>query len=97
MRKRGLNKNKKHREKNFKHRYGITLDDYADMYAKQNGLCAICNYCTFELNKILRVDHCHKSGKVRALICHWCNTGLGMFKDNPKILKKAIDYLKKHK
>jgi hypothetical protein len=72
-------------------RYGLTLEQYQSLVEKQGGRCAICKRV---LEKILVVDHCHETGRVRGLLCDRCNAGLGMFVDNPLILKSAIEYLK---
>lgn len=80
----------------------ITPDEYDIMLVAQNGVCAICHGP--EEQKIrgakvkdafikLSVDHDHKTGRIRGLLCSKCNRGLGLFRDNPKILKKAIHYL----
>lgn len=71
--------------------YGITLETFNILFKKQNGVCAICK--KEELGKSLAVDHSHNSGEIRGLLCQDCNRGLGMFKDNIELLKKAIDYL----
>ncbi len=72
-------------------KYRITIDQYEDMVEKQGGVCKICS--SPPGNKGLYVDHCHKSGEVRGLLCQYCNTLLGMAKDNSDILYRAIDYL----
>jgi len=69
--------------------YGITIDQYSEMVNKQDGRCKICH----EKPDLLAVDHCHKRNKVRALLCLKCNSGLGMFKENVDVLKRAIQYL----
>jgi len=65
---------------------------------KQNGKCAICKKPETRKtgNKIreLSIDHCHKTGKVRGLLCDSCNNGLGRFKDSVKLLESALKYLK---
>jgi len=86
------NKEKK-RVRSLKYYYNITLEDYNKMFNEQNGCCAICNTNQNDLVKKLAVDHCHSSLKIRGLLCHYCNTGLGMFKDNTQFLIKAADYL----
>jgi len=79
----------------LKHSYGITLAQYEEFLSKQKGVCAICkNKCS--TNRRLAVDHDHRTGKVRGLLCARCNKGLGEFQDNPQLIKKAINYLKKH-
>lgn len=83
------------RERNLMNNFGITTEDYEKLYNEQKGLCAICG-CPPWPNKPLHVDHNHKTGEVRALLCHHCNIGLGMFKDDISKLKHAIDYLNKH-
>lgn len=75
-------------------RYGITQDEWNLMYERQQGICAICKSDDPKGNhRIFHVDHCHKTNKVRGLLCDTCNRGLGMFYDNINILKSAIKYL----
>ena len=81
------------RSKHYRINYGITLTAYNDMFAQQEGCCAICKEHQSNLKKRLSVDHCHTSGKIRKLLCQNCNTLLGMAKDNTEILKNAISYL----
>lgn len=75
-------------------KYRITTNDYARMFSEQSGLCAIC----LELagDDVLHVDHCHKTGRIRGLLCRSCNLLLGMAKDNPEILESAISYMNRH-
>lgn len=51
--------------------------------------CQICG----KINPILHLDHDHKSGRIRGVLCHQCNRALGFFKDDPQLLRKAADYL----
>ena len=81
------------KNKVLKYQYGITLDDYNQMFADQNGCCAICGLHQSEFKKALHVDHCHTTDKVRGLLCAECNLGLGKFKDNIQTLENAIRYL----
>lgn len=76
--------------------YGITLEQYNQMFEAQNGVCAICGQPEILFNKSLAVDHDHKTGKIRALLCGNCNHALGKFKDSQEILQSAINYLKSH-
>jgi hypothetical protein len=71
--------------------YGITPDETAALSDRQSGLCKICG-----LKKKLCIDHDHATGKVRALLCGTCNTGLGMFKDSLGLLRTAGQYLLDH-
>lgn len=81
-------------KKNMERRYGITYDQYVDLLNKQNGVCAICEQTEpHSSKKNLSIDHCHKTGIVRGLLCSECNTGLGKFKDDIKLLNKAKEYL----
>lgn len=74
--------------------YGITLEHYKELLAKQNGKCAICKMPEAdELYRRLAVDHCHDTLKVRGLLCHRCNRGIGMFKNSVDNLRSAIVYL----
>lgn len=79
------------KEKRYIKKYGINLNEYGEMYSSQEGKCAICND-SFES---LVVDHCHKSGKVRGLLCLACNTALGFFRDKIASLESAILYLER--
>lgn len=77
----------------LKHAFGITIDEYETILSRQNGACAIC----LELPKAdacLCVDHDHDNGKVRGLLCHSCNKGIGFFRDNPERCVAAARYLK---
>ncbi len=76
----------------LKRKYDLTVDEYTDMLRTQHGVCAICGDPPPE-NRNLHVDHDHKTGKVRALLCTRCNAGLGMFRDEPMLLARAIAYL----
>jgi len=78
-------------------RYGITLQDYNNMFKEQGGCCAICGKHQTDTAKRLYVDHCHTSGKVRQLLCQQCNSMLGFAKDNTRTLEAAIKYINKHK
>lgn len=79
----------------LKHRYGITLEKYEEMYRQQDGKCAICNREDAGRNNsnVFCVDHCHETGVVRGLLCMPCNSALGQLKDDVNLLKKAINYL----
>jgi len=74
-------------------KYNITLDEYYYLFNKQNGCCAICSISETELNKRFHIDHNHTNGEVRGLLCHYCNTGIGLFKENILVIKKAMEYL----
>ena len=77
--------------------YGVTLDWYKEQHAKQGGVCAICSKLETAVihgkQVSLAVDHCHDTGKVRALLCTSCNRGIGMLKHDRDLLQKAIAYL----
>ena len=78
----------------MKQNYGINHKDYLKMVKDQNNLCAICE-CEPPNNhkKRLNIDHCHTTGKVRGLLCDACNRAIGLLKDSPDLLNKAINYL----
>ena len=78
-------------------RYGITQADYDRMLAAQGGHCAICPSTIPGGNGIyFSVDHCHITGKVRGLLCHFCNVGLGHFNHDISRMQRGIDYLVSH-
>lgn len=74
---------------------GLSADDVVAMSAAQNGVCAICKK-TCATGRNLAIDHCHATNKVRALLCTACNTGLGAFRDDPRLLVEAAKYILKH-
>jgi len=77
--------------------YGITQEDYDLMLDIQKECCAICGIEEQKTTKKrLFVDHDHKTGKVRGLLCQHCNFVLGQAKDSVEILENAITYLKQH-
>ncbi len=73
--------------------FGITLTQYNEMLAAQNSNCAICQTSKDSFRKALAVDHCHKTGRIRGLLCQRCNLFIGQAEDNPSILSAAIQYL----
>jgi hypothetical protein len=80
------------RERGLLRMYGITVDRFEEILALQDGLCAICRTPAFGA-KLPHVDHDHESGSVRGILCSNCNTGLGLFKDDPELLRAAAKYL----
>ena len=81
------------RNAQLKRRYGITLEDYDALFIKQGGCCAICGKTPAEQGRILAVDHCHSTGKVRGLLCTVCNMGIGHLGDSASRVRKALEYL----
>jgi hypothetical protein len=74
---------------------GVTEQQYWDMYHKQGGRCGICQARLYSKRyKRFAVDHNHSTGEIRGLLCGNCNTGLGLFKDCPTALSRAIDWVK---
>ena len=76
----------------LKTQYNLTLEDYEAMHEAQGGGCAICGEAE-DTGRLLAVDHDHETGLVRGLLCTRCNTGLGLFRDNPDLLDAAREYL----
>jgi len=79
----------------IKRKFGLTSEEYYSLLKKQNFGCAICERTEPNgvSNKKFAVDHCHSTGEVRGLLCHSCNTSLGHFNDDIRLLDKAINYL----
>lgn len=72
--------------------YGLSQSDFQILLTYQKSKCAICKEV---FQKTPHVDHCHKTGKVRGLLCTLCNTSLGGFKDSPVRLLAAAAYIQK--
>jgi len=88
------------RKHGLKTRYGLSIEDFEKLKKFQNNCCAICGDIPniekpSQANK-LHVDHCHITGKIRGLLCHLCNRGIGLFRERKDLLQKGIDYLNLH-
>lgn len=83
----------KKRGQTLKYNYGISLDDYEEMFISQNGRCAICEIHQDDLSYRLHVDHNHTTGKVRKLLCSKCNMAIGLLDENPKLIARALEYI----
>ena len=77
----------------LKVKYGISLEDYDAMLARQGGVCAACKNKKRRSGRLC-VDHCHVTGKVRGLLCRNCNFGLGLFRDDADLVEAAAVYLR---
>ena len=96
----GKQKQKQRSFKNNLKKYGITPEDYQRLFDEQKGKCKICGSTESFRNGSsynLFVDHDHSTNKVRGLLCHNCNAGLGHFRDNEGYLNKAIEYLNENR
>lgn len=89
----------KRRNKNYKDKFGITLEMYDEMAIKQENKCAICfqqetaTYRNTDIVQNLAVDHCHKTNKIRQLLCKRCNQSLGSLEENIILLESMIAYI----
>lgn len=81
----------------LKRMYGLTPEAWDGMFAKQAGTCAICSDDLRRGTGGAAVDHCHKTGRVRALLCAPCNTAIGLLKEDPAVLDAAKAYLNLHR
>lgn len=86
----------KERQRDFKLRrdFGIPLGEYREMLVTQKECCAICGEHQDKKGKLLAVDHCHSTGKVRGLLCLNCNIVLGHVKEDITILEKMVLYIR---
>lgn len=84
------------KDSRLRNKYGISLEEYNRMFQQQEGCCAICGTHQSNEQRSLAVDHDHRTGKVRALLCHKCNAALGNVNDSIDILKEMISYIDKH-
>jgi hypothetical protein len=87
---------RKNRAWHVKSKYGLTIEEHDAFLRVQGGKCAICrDNLAADARYGIAVDHCHSTGRVRGLLCHACNLGLGRFKDNIHALQRAVAYLLK--
>ena len=73
--------------------FNISPEAFERMREAQGGKCAICDRLEVDCGRKLAIDHCHRTGKVRGLLCGPCNLGLGCFKDSAETLTQAMSYL----
>ena len=88
--------NKKRRSDKFRKWSRITIEEYNILLKKQKGKCAICKIDKDPIGRKFAVDHQHKSGKIRGLLCGNCNRGIGLLQDDPKIILQAFKYVEKN-
>lgn len=84
----------------LKEGYGVSLEQYEDMLVQQDGKCAICRNPPRGGNHVshrLHVDHDHTTGRIRGLLCHQCNTGIGFLGESPDRLIAAATYVRERK
>ena len=81
--------------------FDLTVEDFAKLYdtlyRKQKGCCAICGKHQSRLNERLGVDHSHKNGMIRGLLCKNCNLGIGLLQDSAEVCSAAAEYLRMSK
>jgi hypothetical protein len=85
-----------YRESHFKRAYGISVAQRDAMLEAQGGVCAVCGSGEPGTKKGWHVDHCHKTKKVRGILCHGCNAAAGHAKDDPSRLRQIAAYLERH-
>jgi hypothetical protein len=86
---------KKARERIIKIKYNFSIEEYEELRSLQKYKCKICKKDEKSMNSKLHIDHNHKTGKIRGLLCGNCNRGIGCFKENINYLKNSINYLSK--
>lgn len=77
----------------LKRLYGITEEQYDELFSRQDGLCAVCQRDASEFSVRLAVDHNHKTGEVRGLLCNFCNHRVVGRHTDPLLLRRVADYL----
>jgi len=88
------NANSYNTENYYKIYYGITKEEFIRKLSKQDNKCAICNIEIGEESQLkANLDHCHLTKKIRGVLCRYCNIGIGQFKEDIEIIKKAVNYL----
>lgn len=91
------------RKLNLAKNYGLTMVEYNALLRTQGGVCAVCGKDEPQARGrtgkqfALAVDHCHKTGKVRGLLCQKCNRAIGLLGDDPVLMRRAISYLLRHR
>ena len=81
------------------HAYDLSLEQFDALLASQGSRCAICGIEQPNgtgRHAVWNVDHCHKTGAVRGVLCAPCNTAIGQLKDDPELVRAALKYLERH-
>ncbi len=93
----------KQRENNLKNGYNLTFTEYDAIFQSQSGVCACCGREETAFSRVansfqrLSVDHCHRTNKIRGLLCSNCNTALGLMHEDPANVKSLLTYIEKWK
>ena len=85
---------KQNKNRHLKSKYGITLEQYNLMFNKQRGVCAVCGVPAEALKRSLAVDHNHRTGKIRGLLCFACNSLIGRIEKNPLLIPTMMKYIR---
>lgn len=80
----------------LKNKFGITIEQYDELFEIQKGNFAICERHQSEFSRRLAVDHCHHTNHIRGLLCASCNSGIGKLQDDIRIVGAALAYLHRH-
>jgi len=83
------------RDNKFRKKFGISLSERDRLAEVQDRKCAICGKHESEMTRRLAVDHDHVTRKIRGMLCNNCNLGLGHFKSDIDLLKKALNYIER--
>lgn len=83
------------RDNCFKFHHGTARAEADEMADAQGGVCAICSRAPAgkRHHARLHVDHCHDTGRIRGMLCHNCNTAIGLLREDPSVMQAAINYL----
>jgi Recombination endonuclease VII len=83
----------KARERAIRRRYSIEPEDHRLLLRRSSGRCDVCRELLADNTKFIHVDHDHETGRIRGILCHGCNAGIGHFREDPTFLRAAIKYL----
>lgn len=75
--------------------YNMTIEQLEEKVRGQNGVCEICRNL-LDMSSLTHVDHCHKTGRVRGVLCSNCNRGIGYLQDDAAVVSAAADYLRRY-
>lgn len=87
---------KRKRANYYKHKYNLSIEQVEEIFDNQNGCCDICRKQLHKGFQGFDVDHCHKTGKIRGILCNNCNKAIGGLQESVENLKSAILYLEKY-